>query len=54
MAKSKELVKENSSYVNAIQALDRDKQEVRVSEDRVRATEASLQELEARVRVSGV
>ena len=51
MAQSKELVKENSNYVNEIQSLDREKQEVRRTEDRIRVTEHSLEELELRIRV---
>ena len=51
MSKSKELVKENSNYVNEIQSLDREKQEVRRTEDRIRVTEHSLEELELRIRV---
>mgnify|MGYP004470971773 FL=1 len=48
---SKELVRENSSYVNELAALDREKQEIRVAEDRIRASESSATELENRVRV---
>ena len=48
---SKELVRENSSYVNELAALDREKQEIRVAEDRIRASELSTTELENRVRV---
>lgn len=48
---SKELVRENSSYVNELAALDREKQEIRVAEDRIRASESSTTELENRVRV---
>ena len=48
---SKELVRENSSYVNGLAALDREKQEIRVAEDRIRASESSATELENRVRV---
>ena len=51
MAQSKELVKENSNYVNEIQSLDREKQEVRRTEDRILVTEHSLEELELRIRV---
>jgi len=51
LAQSKELVKENSNYVNEIQSLDREKQEVRRTEDRIRVTEHSLEELELRIRV---
>ena len=51
MAQSKELVKENSNYVTEIQSLDREKQEVRRTEDRIRVTEHSLEELELRIRV---
>ena len=48
---SKELVRENSSYVNELAALDREKQEIRVAEDRIHASESSAAELETRVRV---
>ena len=48
---SKELVRENSSYVNELAALDREKQEIRVAEDRIRASESSAAELKNRVRV---
>lgn len=48
---SKELVRENSNYVNELAALDREKQEIRVAEDRIRASESSATELENRVRV---
>lgn len=48
---SKELVRENSSYVNELAALDREKQEIRVAEDRIRVSESSATELENRVRV---
>ena len=48
---SKELVRENSSYVNELAALDREKQEIRVAEDRIRASDSSTTELENRVRV---
>ena len=48
---SKELVRENSSYVNELAALDREKQEIRVAEDRIHASESSAAELENRVRV---
>lgn len=44
-------MKENSNYVNEIQSLDREKQEVRRTEDRIRVTEHSLEELELRIRV---
>lgn len=48
---SKELVRENSSYVNELAALDRENQEIRVAEDRIRASESSAAELANRVRV---
>ena len=48
---SKELVRENSSYVNELAALDREKQEIRVAEDRIHVSESSATELENRVRV---
>lgn len=48
---SKELVRENSSYVNELAALDREKQEIRVAEERIRANESSATELASRVRV---
>ena len=48
---SKELVRENSSDVNELAALDREKQEIRVAEDRIHASESSAAELENRVRV---
>ena len=51
MIKSKELGKENSSYVNEIQSLDREKQELRRSEERLRASEKSVSVLCERVRV---
>ena len=54
MNKSKELVKENSSYVNEIQSLDREKQELRRSEDRLRVSEKSVSELCERLRVCDV
>ena len=37
-------MKENSNYVNEIQSLDREKQEVRRTEDRIRVTEHSSRE----------
>ena len=37
--------------MNEIQSLDREKQEVRRTEDRIRVTEDSLEELELRIRV---
>ncbi|OAO14862.1 structural maintenance of chromosomes protein 2 [Blastocystis sp. ATCC 50177/Nand II] len=48
--KSKELVKENSSYVNEIQSVDREKQELRRSEERLRLSEKSVSELRERLR----
>lgn len=45
-------MKENSNYVNEIQSLDREKQEVRRTEDRIRVNERSLEELELRIRVA--
>ena len=47
-------MKENSNYVNEIQSLDREKQEVRRTEDRIRVNERSLEELELRIRVAVV
>lgn len=49
---SKKLVKENSNHVNEIQSLDRDKQELRRLEERVRQSSVSLDELSTRLRVS--
>ena len=48
---SKELVKENSSYINEIQSLDRDKQELRLLEDRVRQSSETIEELNLKLRV---
>ena len=47
-------MKENSSYVNEIQSLDREKQELRRSEDRLRVSEKSVSELRERLRVCDV
>ena len=47
-------MKETSNYVNEIQSLDREKQEVRRTEDRIRVNERSLEELELRIRVAVV
>lgn len=49
---SKDLVRENSNYVNEIQALDREKQEVRRLEERLRSSEASQEEVKERLEVS--
>lgn len=38
--------------MNEIQSLDREKQEVRRTEDRIRVNERSLEELELRIRVA--
>lgn len=51
MSTSKELVKENSTYVNEIQSVDREKQELRRTEERLHASERSVEEVEERVRV---
>ena len=51
MEKSKELVKENSSYVNEIQSVDREKQELRRFVERLRLSEKSVSELRERLRV---
>lgn len=51
MSTSKELVKENSTYVNEIQSVDREKQELRRTEERLHASEKSVEEVEERVRV---
>ena len=51
MSTSKELVKENSTYVNEIQSVDREKQELRRSEERLRLSEKSVSELRERLRV---
>lgn len=48
---SKELVKENSNYINEIQSLDRDKQELRLLEDRVRQSSETIEELNLKLRV---
>ena len=48
---SKELVKENSNYINEIQSLDRDKQELRLLEDRVRQSSKTIEELNLKLRV---
>ena len=48
---SKELVKENSNYINEIQSLDRDKQELRLLEDRVRQSSETIEELNLQLRV---
>lgn len=40
--------------MNEIQSLDREKQEVRRTEDRIRVNERSLEELELRIRVAVV
>ena len=46
MSTSKELVKENSTYVNEIQSVDREKQELRRTEERLHASEKSVEEVE--------
>lgn len=51
MSTSKELVKENSTYVNEIQSVDREKQELRRTEERLHGSEKSVEEVEERVRV---
>lgn len=51
VATSKELVKENSNYLNEIQSLDRDNQELRRLEERVRQSGVNLEELNTRLRV---
>ena len=48
---SKKLVKENSNHVNELQSLDRDKQELRRMEERVRQGQQNLEELNTRLRV---
>ena len=48
---SKELVKENSNYINEIKSLDRDKQELRLLEDRVRQSSETIEELNLKLRV---
>lgn len=44
-------MKENSTYVNEIQSVDREKQELRRTEERLHASEKSVEEVEERVRV---
>lgn len=51
VATSKELLKENSNYLNEIQSLDRDNQELRRLEERVRQSGVNLEELNTRLRV---
>ena len=51
MSTSKELVKENSTYVNEIQSVDREKQELRRTEERLHGSEKGVEEVEERVRV---
>lgn len=51
VATSKELVKENSNYLNEIQSLDRDNQELRRLEERVKQSGVNLEELNTRLRV---
>lgn len=51
VATSKELVKENSNYLNEIQSLDRDNQELRRLEERVKQSGINLEELNTRLRV---
>lgn len=51
VATSKELVKENSNYMNEIQSLDRDNQELRRLEERVKQSGVNLEELNTRLRV---
>jgi hypothetical protein len=45
------MVGENSSYNNEIQALDREKQEHRRMEERLRKSESALEELKSKVHV---
>lgn len=51
MSTSKELVKANSTYVNEIQSLDREKQELRRTEERMHGSEKSVEAVEERGRV---